>query len=342
MKNIMNVLKKSGLEIQQNCLLRRFNTFGIGGPADFLAIADTESDLIELIRCGKTAGIPIKILGGGSNVIISDKGYRGLVIINRDQHWQILDEVPDAAQITRQTSRFKIQDRRYASTEGLDYRDDQAEAVLVRSAAGLRVIPFMKTLYKNGITGLQWFAGIPASIGGAVFMNMHGARQFFGELVYRGRVFDGQQIHEKPHSWFAFDYDTSSLHGTDLCLLSVDLLLRRGDPEQARQLSKDWALSKSRQPQKSAGCIFHNLSADQQKKLRLPTPSVGYIIDKLLGLKGLQQGDAVISPRHAAFIENLGSAKAADVYWLYQKIQESAREQLGLDLVPEVEFIGEF
>ena len=90
------------------------------------------------------------------------------------------------------------------------------------------------------------------------------------------------------------------------------------------------------------GCVFQNLSANQQKALNMPTSSIGYLIDKVLKLKGTQKGDALISDKHAAFIENLGQAKANDVYYLYQLIKNKAKDQLDLDLIPEIECIGEF
>ena len=92
----------------------------------------------------------------------------------------------------------------------------------------------------------------------------------------------------------------------------------------------------------SAGCIFKNLSSAQQGQFELPTPSVGYIIDKLLNLKGYQKGDAQISTYNAAFIENLNNASADDVYYLIQLVQENAQKKLNLNLETEVQLIGDF
>jgi UDP-N-acetylmuramate dehydrogenase len=122
----------------------------------------------------------------------------------------------------------------------------------------------------------------------------------------------------------------------------VDLNLKQGDIRNAREFVRHWARIKSKQPQRSAGCIFKNLSAQEQVDLDLPSLSTGYIIDKVLKLKGKRKGDAIISTHHAAFIENLGSAKAADVFYLLNLIRETAQKKLGLDLKQEVELIGDF
>jgi len=200
----------------------------------------------------------------------------------------------------------------------------------------------MKELFDQGITGLQWYAGVPATIGGSIFMNMHGGHHFFGDIVFRAELFDGEKARWEPQRYFNFNYDWSILHNTREIVLRAELVLRKGDPQKAREQARKWARSKSQQPQRSAGCIFQNLNPDQQQKLKLDTPSVGYVVDKLLGLKGVSCGDAVIAPSHAAFIVNKGKASANDVYYLYKRIQDASREKLGIELQPEVEFIGDF
>ena len=173
-------------------------------------------------------------------------------------------------------------------------------------------------------------------------MNMHGGRFFFGDIVESAVVFNGQKVRRVGHSYFDFDYDYSILQKTGESVLEADLQLSRGDIAPAKLAARQWALRKAVQPQKSAGCIFQNLSAVQQATLGLPTSSIGYLIDKVLQLKGVRRGDAIISERHAAFIENLGHARATDVYYLYNLIRNTAREKLNIDLVAEVEFIGSF
>jgi UDP-N-acetylmuramate dehydrogenase len=171
---------------------------------------------------------------------------------------------------------------------------------------------------------------------------MHGGNHFFGDFVHSAYLYDGQDVKKVQNDYFQFGYDWSILHSTAEIVLEANLILHYGDTEKAKALSVDWARRKSLQPQKSAGCIFQNLTKEQQQQLDLPTSSIGYLIDKVLGLKGLQKGDAIISPEHAAFIVNRGKARAADVYYLYKTILQKANEQLGIKLKPEVEFIGLF
>ncbi len=322
--------------------LAAYTTMGVGGTADYLVIAESAAEITDTIRLCLDHRVPYKMLGGGSNVIISDRGFRGVVIINRFRHWKLLDDRPAVVPPAQTAARLATLGDQFYHLEGLEYSDRDAPPVLVQVGAGARIVPLMKALYKINLTGLQWFAGIPATVGGAIYMNMHGARDFFGDLVHSALIFNGRQTRRVDHDWFAFDYDWSKLHDTGEIVLSAELVLRRGDPRQAWNLSRDWARRKALQPQKSAGCIFHNLTPAEQQRLELPTPSIGYLLDRVLGLKGLRRGDAIISPSHAAFIENLGKATAADVYALFQQIRETAREKLNLDLQPEVEFIGDF
>ncbi len=335
-------LKQSEIITFRNQPLKQYCTFGIGGLADYLIIAENERHIIDAILLCQKFEIPFKLLGLGSNVIISDEGFRGAIIINQSRSWKILDEAPDLAKSKKTIARFASHGSNFYTMEGLDYTDELAPPVIVRVSSGARVIPLMKSLYRKNITGLQWFSGIPATVGGAIYMNMHGAKAFFGDLVYSAILFDGSETFCVDQNWFAFDYDWSNLHETPAIILSADLVLRKGNPGQAQRLSRDWARRKALQPQKSAGCIFQNLSEEDRIRLDLPTPSIGYLIDKVLNLKGLQKGDAIISTAHAAFIENIGSARAKDVYFLYRTIEETAKEKLDLQLIPEVEFIGEF
>lgn len=344
-----NSLQQALLKITSNIFANKdlysYTTFNIGGPADFVVIAKSTKEIIEIIKLCKIETIPFKLLGAGSNVVISDKGFRGVVIINKTDQWEISSQ---NVQLNNQLSsdsasaRLASVGENFYTTDGLDYKDPLDKRVLVKASSGVRVIPFIKALFQKNITGLQWFSGIPASVGGAIYMNMHGGEYFFGDFVHSALLFDGENTKTVDKSYFKFGYDCSILHKTKEIILEADLLLFYGDVEKAKALSVDWARRKSLQPQKSAGCVFQNLTVEQQKKLDLPTSSIGYLLDKVLELKGRQKGDAVISDKHAAFIENLGHAKAQDVYYLYQVIKEKASEKLDLDLKSEIEFIGEF
>jgi UDP-N-acetylmuramate dehydrogenase len=330
--------------IKLNQRIAPYTTFNIGGASDYLAIPESNAQISELIKVCIRNAIPVKIIGGGSNLIVSDSGFRGLIIINKIESWNIIEDHfnTDSIYLTQTQSRLSTVGKNFYTTEGLDYQDPPDKRILVNVTSGTRIIPLIKNLFQHEITGLQWFSGIPASVGGAVYMNMHGGNYYFGDLVYKAKIFNGKDIRTVDNHYFNFKYDYSILHETRETVLEADLLLYKGDVKKARDLSIDWARRKSLQPQRSAGCIFQNLTPEDQERLKLPTPSIGYLIDKVLGLQGIQKGDALISRNHAAFIENKGSATATDVFYLYNLIQEKAKTQLNLTLKPEVEFVGIF
>jgi UDP-N-acetylmuramate dehydrogenase len=228
------------------------------------------------------------------------------------------------------------------------YSEEGAPAVIVQVESGAKLDPLMKSLFRFGVTGLQWFAGIPATVGGTVYMNIHGNYHFFGDLMHQTLLLDpktlnqGNGVKQVDRTYFRFDYDRSILQTTKETVLWAQLKLYRGEVQRAQATAKEWARRKALQPQRSAGCIFHNLSPEEQKRLSLPTPSIGYLVDHALKLKGERRGDAIISLRHAAFIENLGKALAQEVKELIDLIVARARAELGLELQEEVEYLGEF
>lgn len=328
---------------KRNESLSRHTTLRVGGPARYFLTATSTEQIVQAITLAREFAIPYFVLGWGSNIIVSDRGFAGLVIQNRAQSWRILNEAEaNGAPSTNTAQRFETLGENFYTTVGLDYSDADAPVVLVRVDSGAKLGPLMNALFREGLTGLQWFAGIPATVGGALYMNMHGGPRFFGDLVARALLFDVVQAREVEQSYFAFDYDYSVLHQTRETILRADLKLRRGDVARATHIAREWASRKALQPQISAGCVFRNLSEEERTRLRLPTSSLGYLIDHVLQLKGERRGDAIISPQHAAFIENLGNASAAHVVELLELIRNKARTELGLELTPEVELKGEF
>lgn len=337
---LISDLTKLNIPIQRNARLSEWTTIEIGGPALLLLVVKNWKELFLCHKILNNYGVSFKFIGNGSNLIVSDRGFKGVIIINRADNWRILEMV------SSESATGKGKNRRIPvnSTEDADnlpvYSDENAADVIVRVESGAPIIRLMKELFIKGITGLQWFSGIPATVGGAIYMNMHGGSLYFGHLVQQALISDGENCRRVDQSYFRFDYDWSILHETKELVLWNDLKLKYGNVAAARKLALDRARQKRIQPQKSAGCIFKNLTPEQQKRLNLNTPSTGYIIDKILDLKGRRCGDAVISTRHAAFIENLGQAKAAEVMELIQIIKDRAKEKLGISLQPEVEFIG--
>jgi UDP-N-acetylmuramate dehydrogenase len=340
-----NQLQKIFLTLKHNEPLAAHATLGVGGPARWFVTATTAEQLQSGVQLAHECTIPVFVLGWGSNLIVSDEGFAGLVIQNRAKNWKLI-ATPASAREPSATSGARLQalGEQYYRVDDLIYSEERDPVAIVQVESGAKIEPLMKDLLRQGITSLQWFAGIPASVGGAVYMNMHGGYHFFGDLVLRALLYDPcvssqSRLKLVDHDYFQFEYDSSVLQQTKETVLWVELKLHFGDVARAQATAVEWARRKALQPQKSAGCIFRNLSSEEQKRLNLPTPSIGYLVEHVLKLKGERRGDAVISPRHAAFIENLGQATAKEVKELIGLMKTKAKNELALDLIEEVEYL---
>ena len=339
MQNFINDLQAAGIQFKENEPLSLYTTFRIGGPARIFVSADTSEMLHQVFSSGTKNNIPLFVLGKGSNILVSDKGFDGLVIFNNATKWKIIGEYKKV-----DTNTNKIE-RRFDQPKDIPFSlkgDNDKSSVIVEVESGAVVGQLMKQLFKENIYGLEWFSGIPSTVGGGIYMNMHGADHFFGELVQSALISNGKNMQEVDQNYFQFDYDWSILHQSREVVLKANLILERGEVENARETAKQWARYKSNQPWRSAGCIFQNLTEEQKKDADLTSVSIGYLVDKVLNLKGTRIGDAVISENHAAFIENTGQAKAQDVFELINMIKDKTKEKLGIDLKMEVQLIGRF
>lgn len=285
--------------------LSQHTTFKIGGPAEYFFAAKTTPDLVKAVTTARQIKLPHLVIGQGSNILVSDEGIKGLVIKNS-------------------TSQIKLLDNHQ-----------------VKLDSGVFLPKAIFSLIEQGLVGLEYFVGIPASVGGAVYINLHGQDKFFADYLVSAEILtqSGQIKTVKP-DYFKFSYDYSILHQTKDIVLSVVLQLNQGSKTAALKRAQTLLADKTHQPQCSAGCIFQNLTPQQQAKLKLPTPSVGYLIDKQLNLKNKTIGQARISPKHAGFIENLGSAKARDVLQLIELIKTTAKKKLNLELKLEISLLG--
>jgi len=174
-----------------------------------------------------------------------------------------------------------------------------------------------------------------------VVNNIQGGNIFLGELVASVLVVDQDgNLKTLAKNKLQFDYDFSRFHHTQAIIISVCLILNQTGIEEAKQIALSWAQEKAHQPQNSLGCIFQNISEQEKKQAKLPTPSVGYLIDQVLKMKGQQVGAAKISAQHSAFIENTGSTSAQEYLALIKKIKTKAKQELGLTLKPEIFFVG--
>ena len=348
------------LEFLPEAVLAPFTAIKIGGPAEVLVTVQKSEDLLALLQHCRAHAIPATMLGWGANTLIADRGLRGLVIRNVTKSLTIHPATGAASDPTATTdsasttnpapespTTTKIQARHTAVTtahdfSALDYEESpDTEGVDLTVAGGWPLPSLIATLLAQGITGLQWYARIPATLGGAIVNNIHGGTHFISEVITSVRVLTpDNKIVTLSASDCAFGYDYSRFHTSKEVIIDAQLKLWRGDATRAQATVAEWAKRKSAQPQKSLGCVFQNISSEEQQRAGLPTPSVGYIIDQVLGLKGTRVGGAQISSQHAAFIENVENATAEDYLELTTMIMTATREKLGITLKPEIFFMG--
>lgn len=329
------------LELKKDYPLAKHTTWKVGGPAEYFVEVKTKQDLIKSIIAARKADIAVTILGWGSNILVSDKGIKGLVIKNSYSEINILEECPYSPDKTNYARLKQVDSSQYYSFKDIDYIEETSVARKVNISSGTPLPLTINTLIRQGITGLQWFSGIPGTIGGAVYNNIHGGSHFIAEFVSRVEVLDENNNLtwiDKEQLDFAYDY--SIFQTNTNYIVSVEFCFPIGDKDKALAASTEWARKKSLQPSNSAGCTYQNITETEQEKLGLESNSWGYIIDKILGLKGKQIGQAKISDKHAAFIETYPGATSEDVIKVMELIASTSKEKLGIIPHPEIFFLG--
>ena len=290
---------------EQDVPLGPLTTFGIGGPADLLTRPQSADELAEAVRWAQHEGTNWFLLGLGANILVGDKGFRGLVIKN------------EAAQIT-------------------------IEGMQVTAESGAVMGELIGQTAAAGLSGLEHYQDIPSTVGGAMWQNLHflsypHERTFFIEEVTQGaRVLSGGALKKVDRDYFEFGYDDSSLHRNGDVVLAVDFELAKAPPaeiQQRRERNAAWRAEKHppNAVRCSAGSIFQKIEG----------VGAGRLIDAA-GLKGYRVGGAEVSARHANYILNTGGATAADVRALIEHIQRTVKTDSGYELVPEIGFVGEF
>jgi UDP-N-acetylmuramate dehydrogenase len=297
--------------VLSNVSLAPYTYIKIGGPAEYLYLADSSLELEKAIKYVLREKFPFRVLGGGSNILISDSGLPGLTIINR--------------------------------VSGISHQNQDPGHLL--AAAGTPLNLLVNYSLEHDLAGLAGFLGIPGTVGGAVFNNCHSRKHLFDEYVSSVNLIDshGTSVN-RSHDQLGFTYDYSVFQDTHDSILQVNLKLIPADhAELAKEAQETLLKRRNTQPleQPSSGCFFKNLSPFDIARLKMPTASVGYLIDQA-GLKGTQVGGAKISQKHANFIVNTGSATAQDVYSLSQLIMAKIYKNYSVNLETEVFLLGEF
>lgn len=287
-------------QIKTQEMMSRHTTFKVGGPADCLVSPSDEKQLGGIIRYLNKVEIPYFVVGNGSNLLVSDAGYRGVIIKIGD----------DMAQVTVDGDR-------------------------IHAGSGASLARVARAALDAGLTGLEFAAGIPGTVGGALIMN---AGAYDGEMkmvVEEVTVIDVEgNLLALDNSTMEFGYRTSALKNQKFVATGCTFLLKKGNPEEIKAKMDDFAQRRrEKQPLEfpSAGSTFKRPE--------------GHFAGKLIqdaGLAGFSVGGAQVSEKHCGFVINKGDATAKDIKVLIGFVQDKVKDTFGVDLEPEVIMLGEF
>jgi len=308
-----------GTRLKENEPMSRHTNFRIGGPAKWFVEVRTIEELQHVLKVAQDEEKATFIFGGGSNMLVNDAGFDGIVI--------------------------KIAMRSYG-----------IEGTRVRAEAGVLSAALARATANIGLKGLTWAISLPGTIGGGVRGN---AGCFGGEIkdhLVMAEVLRDGKIVELSNEELAFGYRESAIKQSDDIVLAATFELEEGDAEELKmELADKLMRRKESQPQDagSAGCLFKNyeVQSDEElqrlgEKLDIPAEmsagrrlSAGWLIDQL-DLKGMQIGAAKISEKHGNFLVNTGEATADEVAQLIALVKTRARDQYGILLKEEVQYVG--
>jgi UDP-N-acetylmuramate dehydrogenase len=295
--------------VRAGVVLASFTTFRLGGPAEWLLETRSSAELLVALKLAHEGGVTVTMLGGGSNVLVADAGVRGLVIRPRggDVH-----------------------------AEGDTH---------VRAEAAVTINGLVRWTINHGRVGLAAWAGMPGTVGGAVFGNAHFGGRLIGDIVSEVRLAsrDGSAF-DVPASAMGFRCDRSRLQETGEVLLSAVFGATPGDRAALRATARESLdFRKRTQPlgTPSAGCIFRNPEPGRDVLPEGVPWSAGALVDRA-GLKGASVGGARVSPTHGNFIVSDGTATAADVRALIERCRQAVRDQFGVELREEIVYLGHF
>lgn len=300
----MDTLREAfGARLQENVNLGNYTTAHVGGNGTLVAVQDLEQ-LINAVKTIAGTGMPYKIIGSGANIVFSDSGYEGVIILNRAHNVRVGE------------------------------RDGQP-VVVAESGANFTSMGRQTAL--RGFTGMEWAATIPGTVGGAIYGNAGAFGSDTQRTLIEAQVYDLDSGEATwPNERFDYAYRSSNIkrsRETRFIILSGTFALQPGDAKAAMAVIKELsARRKSSQPNGATmGSTFKNPAGDY----------AGRLIEAA-GLKGAKAGDAQISELHANFIINNGEATAGDIYRLIRLAKETVAKKFGIELDLEIELIGEF
>jgi UDP-N-acetylmuramate dehydrogenase len=289
-------------EILPSVSLAELTSFRVGGPAEWFATPRTVAELQSCVQWAKAQDLPVMGLGGGSNLLISDRGLPGLTLL----------------------------------TKHLRYLKFEPETGLMTAGAGRLLPQIAGQAAKRGLAGFEWAVGIPGTIGGAVVMNAGAHGGCTADSLVSAQVLEPDgRISQLSWADLNYGYRSSVLQGRQRLVLQATFQLQPGvDPEVVKALTQQHLHHRlDTQPYHlpSCGSVFRN-----------PSPqSAGWLIENT-GLKGYQIGQAQVAARHANFILNCGGATANDIFRLIRYVQSRVSDRWSVQLKPEVKILGDF
>ncbi len=297
-------------------MLARYTRFGIGGPADIYAETDSPESFAEALRAARASGLAWVVIGGGSNLVVADGGFRGIVL------------------------RFT----------GAAVR---AEGSCVIAEAGAELQSVVDFAIARGLKGIETLAGIPGSLGAAVYGNAGAYGHAMSEVVDRVRFFDGESVREAGNAECEFRYRESAFkRNKDWIVLSARLALTPAEAPTLRARADEIVAERNRkfpQTMKCAGSVFKNLILAElpaavaaqvpERVVREGKVPAAFFLEQA-GAKGQSRGDIRVADYHANLIYNAGAGTARDLRELIAALKASVRARFGFDLEEEVQYVG--
>ncbi|MFA9288885.1 MAG: UDP-N-acetylmuramate dehydrogenase [Weeksellaceae bacterium] len=277
--------------------------------AEYYLEAETREDIVNAVKATRKAGIPLTIIGGGSNIAVTHAVIPGLVVRNLYQVKKVITET-----------------------------DEYAE---VEFSSGYPMSRVVRYTVAAGYSGFEYHLGLPGTIGGGIYMNSKWTKPvcYIGDNLISAIVVDKKgSLKTVQHDYFKFAYDYSILQETGEIVLEAIFRLKKTDAvELQKRANESQAYRHATQPHgvQTSGCFYQNVGEDQQKVLELPSTSAGYLIDKA-GLKGERRGAFVVSDHHANFIINQGDGEPEDLKDLMTHVKATVKQKYGVELKEEV------
>jgi len=306
------------MEIKKNIQLAPYTSFKIGGPAKYFAEVKNEQEIVEALDYAKKNNLKIFILGGGSNILVGDEGFGGLVIKMKNIKSNVLEDK-------------------------------------IECGVGINLAEVVGLSVENSLTGLEWAAGIPGTLGGAICGNAGAYGSSIADSLESVKIIklDSLKFETILKDECNFSYRESIFkENKNLIIISAILKLQKGNQEEVKNKIEEIIRQRGGKipPERSSGSFFKNPKVDNQEiidkfeketgnKVQDGTVPAAYLIDKV-GLKGKKIGEAQVSEKHGNFVINLGQARAEDIVMLTSFVKMKVRDELGVQLHEEIQYVG--